>query len=156
MSPHGVKKSFAVLAVEEESAYGHLLEHALSPLPVSVKLLPTAPLAREYLKGCPFRSVPDAVVLDFKLLQASGLELLRWIRTQPAIQSLPVVVLSGCDDASDVNRAYELGVEAYVTRPGRLRDLAMMLSGVLVTRAPVRRDHSIRERSPRTASMSAS
>lgn len=128
-----MKKSFEVLAVENEAAYGLLLQHALGPLSVSWRFLLTASAARAYLRGCPLRKAPDAVVLDLRLLGDSGLELLGWIRAQRRFRALPVVVLSGRDDASDVNRAYELGIAAYVAMPAHVRDLAMTLSGVLVT-----------------------
>jgi DNA-binding NarL/FixJ family response regulator len=137
-----VKSSFEVLAVENVSAYGLLLEHALSPLSASFKLFSTVAEAQEHLASCSlWGSAPDAVLLDLKLLRSSGLELLRWIRVHPAFQELPVVVLSGCDDASDVNRAYELGVAGYVAKRAGLRDLAMTLSGVLVSQSPCRRGH---------------
>jgi CheY-like chemotaxis protein len=132
-----VKLSFVVLAVENTTAHGLLLEHALSPLSASFRLLSNAAEAREYLATCAqVGSAPDAVLLDFLQLDASGLDLLRWIRVQPAFQDLPVVVLSGREDASDVNRAYELGIAAYVAKRAGLRELAMTLSGVLVSQAP--------------------
>jgi DNA-binding response OmpR family regulator len=136
-----VKSSFEVLAVENATAYGLLLEHALSPLSASFKLLSNVAEVRQYLTTCSlWGAAPDAVLLDLKMLRSSGLELLRWIRTQPTLQELPVVVLSGCDDASDVNRAYELGIAGYVAKCAGLRDLAMTLSGVLVSQAPLRQD----------------
>ena len=132
-----MKLSFVVLAVENSSAHGLLLEQALSPLSASFRLLPNAREAREYLATCArWGSVPDAVLLDFLQLDASGLDLLRWIRVHPAFQDLPVVVLSGRDDASDVNRAYELGIAGYVAKRAGLRELAMTLSGVLVSQGP--------------------
>jgi DNA-binding response OmpR family regulator len=131
-----VKSSFEILAVENISAYGLLLEHALSPLQVSLTLFSDVSEARHYLTGCALRgTIPDALMLDLQVLRSSGLDLLRWIRAQRPLQGLPVVVLSGCDDASDVNRAYELGIAAYVARRAGIRELAMTLSGVLVSRA---------------------
>jgi two-component system response regulator len=129
-----VKSSFQVLAVEDATAYGLLLEHALSSLKASLTLLPTAREAQKYLSGCSHAgTAPDAVLLDLKLLHSTGLDLLRWIRLQPRIQGVPVVVHSGRDDGADVNRAYELGIAAYVAKRAGLRELAMMLSGVLVS-----------------------
>jgi response regulator RpfG family c-di-GMP phosphodiesterase len=136
-----VKSSFEVVAVENASAYGLLLEHALSSLPVSLRLFPNIVEAQNYLTSCSaWGMTPDAVLLDLKILRSSGLDMLRWIRIQPSIQAVAVVVLSGCDDAADINRAYELGIEGYVAKCAGLRDLAMTLSGVLVSQAPSRQD----------------
>ena len=131
-----MKSSFQILVVENATAYGLLLEHALSSLRASLTLLPTAEEAQKYLSGCTHAAMaPDAVLLDLKLLHSSGLDLLRWIRVRPPIQGVPVVVLSGRDDGADVNRAYELGIAAYVAKRAGLRELAMMLSGVLVSQS---------------------
>ena len=128
-----MKKSITVLAVENEAAYGLLLRHAMDPLGVSWRFLSTASETQEYLSHCSVRWAPDAAVLDLRHLQDTGLGLLRWIRSDRRFHALPVVVLSGRDDASDVNRAYELGIEAYVAMPAKVRELAMTLSGVLAT-----------------------
>jgi len=131
-----VKSSYQVLAVEDATAYGLLLEHALSSLSASLTLLPTVAEAQKYLSGCTHAGMaPDAVLLDLKLLHSSGLDLLRWIRVRPPIQDVPVVILSCRDDGADVNRAYELGIAAYVAKRAGLRELAMMLSGVLVSQS---------------------
>jgi CheY-like chemotaxis protein len=84
-------------------------------------LLPSAPERRRgpaYLDGeAPFTDraqfpVPNLILLDLKLRRMSGLDLLRWIRHNPAFRSMPVVVLSGMADANALNRAYELGIDA--------------------------------------------
>ena len=60
--------------------------------------------------------MPDLVFLDIKLPKRSGHEVLAWIRTQPAFKTLPVVMLTSSTAASDVSRAYELGVTSYLRK----------------------------------------
>lgn len=132
-----------VLAVEDEGADAEFIERvgSQSPLAASFRLLSSAEEAQIYLDGQePYADrsrfpVPNLIVLDLKLRRMSGLDLLRWIRQSPALRSMPVVVLSGTADASDLNRAYELGIDAYIVKPVDLKGLAATLSGVLVTLA---------------------
>jgi CheY-like chemotaxis protein len=126
-----------VLAVVNYTAYGVLLEHALSGLNVSLRLSSTATEARQYLREHSPGEASDVVLLDFTHLRDSGLELLRWIRSERELRSTQVVVLSGRDDASDINRAYEWGIEGYVGKAARLPELAMTVSGVLT--APLKK-----------------
>jgi CheY-like chemotaxis protein len=74
--------------------------------------------------------VPDVVLLDIKLPRRSGLEVLEWLRAQPAaVGRIPVVMLTSSRHAVDVNRAYELCVNGYLTKPDTAQELQAMLLG---------------------------
>lgn len=45
-----------------------------------------------------------------------GFEILKWTRAKPALNTLPVVMLSSSDDERDIRRASELGAQAYLTK----------------------------------------
>src|SRR5438128_896756 len=53
--------------------------------------------------------LPAVVFLDLKLPLKSGHEVLSWIRSQRAFESLIVVVLTSSDEVTDLRRAYSLG-----------------------------------------------
>jgi CheY-like chemotaxis protein len=61
--------------------------------------------------------LPAIVFLDLKLPFKSGLEVLAWIRAQPELQNLVVVVLTSSNEPSDVKRAYALGANSYLVKP---------------------------------------
>lgn len=61
--------------------------------------------------------VPLLVLLDLKLPRRSGLEVLAWIRQQPKLRRLLVVVLTSSQENSDLDRAYDLGVNSYLVKP---------------------------------------
>ena len=61
--------------------------------------------------------LPVLVLLDLKLPRRSGFEVLTWIREQPLLKRLSVVMLTSSDQMPDVNRAYDLGASSYLVKP---------------------------------------
>lgn len=61
--------------------------------------------------------LPALMLLDLKLPRRSGLEVLAWLRKQPGLRRLPVVVLTGSDQRSDINAAYDMGASSYLVKP---------------------------------------
>lgn len=73
---------------------------------------------------------PALVVLDLLLPHRSGLEVLAWTRQHPRLACVPVVVLSGSSELAHVDRAYALGVSAYLVKPvgfGAIQDAVLRL-----------------------------
>src|SRR5262245_9040094 len=76
--------------------------------------------------------LPCLVLMDLKLPGKSGLDVLQWIRQQPQLKKLVVVMFSSSAMQADVNRAYELGANSYVQKPpspNQLREIAQLLKG---------------------------
>jgi CheY-like chemotaxis protein len=74
------------------------------------------------LEGCG-TNPPACVLLDIKLPSSSGLELLAWIRNQPSLRRLPVIMLTSSLLASDIDNAYDLGANSYLLKPSNLEAL---------------------------------
>jgi CheY-like chemotaxis protein len=74
--------------------------------------------------------VPTHVLLDLKLPELSGLEVLEWIRTQPGHRELPVIVLSSSREPSDIDRAKALGVDAYEVKPVEFKALLVTVRSI--------------------------
>jgi CheY-like chemotaxis protein len=84
---------------------------------------------------------PQLVLLDLNMPGMGGLELLRWIRQDPELCKLRVIVLSGSDASRDVSDAYAAGANSYLVKPGdldRFVEISKALSGywVWVDKAP--------------------
>lgn len=60
---------------------------------------------------------PALVLLDLKMPKVDGLEVLRRIRADPALKTVPVVILTSSAEESDLIQSYEIGVNAYVVKP---------------------------------------
>src|SRR5438046_436735 len=61
--------------------------------------------------------MPQYVLLDLNLPKASGFEVLAWLRQEPGLKRIPVILLSGTNEPANVNAAYELGVTNYLKKP---------------------------------------
>ena len=59
---------------------------------------------------------PDLVLLDHQM-PGDGVEIIKWIRDQPSLRSLPVVVFSGSEDPRHERDAIACGANAYYQKP---------------------------------------
>jgi CheY-like chemotaxis protein len=76
--------------------------------------------------------LPALLLLDLNSPSMDGLELLRWIRRQPGLNPLRVVVLASPDSMRDVNQAYQLGANSFLVKPvdfERFVEISQALSG---------------------------
>lgn len=71
--------------------------------------------------------LPMLMLLDLKLPRRSGHEVLEWVRQQPDLKRLPVIMLTSSRETIDVNQAYDLGVNSYLVKPIGLAALVEML-----------------------------
>ena len=60
---------------------------------------------------------PIFVLLDLKMPKVTGLEVLRQIKAEPQLRTIPVIVLSSSREQPDLNECYKLGANAYVVKP---------------------------------------
>ena len=61
--------------------------------------------------------MPALVFLDLKLPLVKGFDVLSWIRRQPDLSQLVVVVLTSSNAPSDLSQAYRLGANSYLVKP---------------------------------------
>ncbi|WP_293351368.1 MULTISPECIES: response regulator [unclassified Microcoleus] len=71
--------------------------------------------------------LPAIILLDLKLPRRSGHEVLSWLKQQPQLKRLPVVVLTSSRQTLDVNQAYDLGVNSYLVKPVGFASLSDMM-----------------------------
>jgi CheY-like chemotaxis protein len=61
--------------------------------------------------------IPSIVLLDLKMAGVSGLDVLRWIKEQPHLACLIVIVLTSSNSETDIHEAYKLGARSYLIKP---------------------------------------
>jgi CheY-like chemotaxis protein len=132
-------KKLVILVAEDDPNDLELLRHVASDHGVEVDFQPAhdGEQVIDYLRGeGEFRDrtqhpIPDIVVLDLKMPRANGFEVLQWLRQQPGLARLPVVVLSGSGLESDIEEAYRLGANTYFTKPGQLTKLRKIIGSLI-------------------------
>lgn len=60
---------------------------------------------------------PAVILLDLKMPKVDGIEVLRQIKSDPALKMIPVVVMTSSREEQDLLNSYQLGVNAYVVKP---------------------------------------
>ena len=67
---------------------------------------------------------PGLILLDLNMPRKDGREALREIKSDPALRRIPVVILTTSEAELDILRSYDLGVNAFVTKPVTFEGLA--------------------------------
>jgi CheY-like chemotaxis protein len=71
--------------------------------------------------------LPYLLLLDLKMPGTDGFEVLQWVRGEPDLRRLLVVVLTSSNLQADVDRAYELGANSYLVKPVEFDQMVNML-----------------------------
>jgi CheY-like chemotaxis protein len=71
---------------------------------------------------------PAVLLLDLKLPKLDGLEVLEHVRKTEELRSIPVVMLTSSREEPDLDRAYQLGVNAYVVKPVEFKEFVGAIS----------------------------
>lgn len=128
-----------ILLAEDEEDYVLLIKGAFAKadFPNLLYVVSDGQEALFYLKGEGKYSnrdeypLPDLVLLDLKLPRYGGLEVLGWIRSQPSLSGLRVVVLTSSDRVKDVNDAYRMGANSFLVKPYDFGDLVALTRLIL-------------------------
>jgi len=137
-SPVSERKSPTCLVVEDDGTMRHLVTNYLEDHDIRA----ISASRRDEVPGLLARSQPDLVILDLRLGQEDGLDLLREIRAQ---SDVPIIITTG-HRRDEVDRVVglELGADDYITKPFGLRELLARIRAVLrrreVGQAAVQRD----------------
>ncbi|MHB8724043.1 MAG: response regulator [Casimicrobiaceae bacterium] len=118
-----------ILLVEDSLRDAELTLHALADynLANSVLHLRDGSEALDYLYrrseySKEVKGNPAVILLDLKMPKVDGLEVLQQIRREPALSTIPVVIMTSSREDRDLQAAYRLGANAYVVKPMQFKD----------------------------------
>ena len=131
------KTNNTILLVEDDSNDVLLVKRAFrkAKLNPQIEIVADGDEAIAYLTGqAPYSDrqldLPSLILLDLKLPRRSGLEVLEWIRQQPQLKRILVIVLTSSRENPDVAKAYDLGVNSYLVKPVAFEDLVKLMAQV--------------------------
>jgi CheY-like chemotaxis protein len=127
-----------ILVIEDEEDDALLISHAgrRTGVPRELLVLNTGRQALEYLSGQgSFQDrrtfpLPALMLLDLKMPDLTGFDILHWLQTRPDLQSFPAIVLSSSCSELDRQRALLLGARDYLVKPNAIGDLVQVLKAV--------------------------
>ena len=127
-----------ILLAEDDPGDALLFELAVAKVlaDVSLRFVRDGQEAIDYLQGLGCFAdrvsfpLPSMMVLDLKLPSVKGLEVIAWVRRQPDLRQMPIVVLTGSDELGDMKRAHELGADCCFLKPSTSEDLADLVKGL--------------------------
>lgn len=120
-----------LLLIEDNPSHAALVRRALQRCDQDVRVehVGTGAAARTHLLDP--RGWFDLVLLDLKLPDCSGHDVLREVKTDPARRGMPVVVLTTSDAHRDWLRAAQANANSYLVKPSGYRELVRLLQTTL-------------------------
>lgn len=127
---HCMRTGRHILLAEDDVTEIALYKRAFTKLSItSYSIVRDGVETIEYLQGVGIYAdrdkyrFPQWLVLDLKMPRMTGLDVLEWLHDNPVCRIVPTIMLSNSDMEGDVNRAYELGVNAFFTKPTKAQEM---------------------------------
>jgi CheY-like chemotaxis protein len=130
-----MKKTEQILLAKDNENDALLFRRAIEAagVPANLHVVRDGQEAVDYLAGINAYTdrakhpLPKLMLLDLKMPRMDGFEVLTILRNKLGFTRLPVIVLTGSDNPSDIKRAYELGATSYFQKPTSLEGLDEMI-----------------------------
>ncbi|MCP4490192.1 MAG: response regulator [Gammaproteobacteria bacterium] len=74
---------------------------------------------------------PDLIILDWMLPDIQGPEVLTELKSDPQTSTIPVLMLTGKNKIGEIEQAFDLGADAYLTKPFSLQNMADKVADLL-------------------------
>jgi CheY-like chemotaxis protein len=115
----------AILIIDDDPDDANLIRRAVSGLhPKALVQTVTSGLElKAYLNGqaryaereaFPY---PALILLDLRMPEMDGFEVMEWLKSQPAHAAIPVIVISAFDRQPNIRKAYQLGARTFLSKP---------------------------------------
>jgi CheY-like chemotaxis protein len=123
-----------ILIADDDADFVMLLQAAFEEAhaDISIHVVDDGTKAQAYLKNqapygnCVRFPTPNLIVLDLRLPPTDGMTLLRWIRQQPCLDGLPVIILTGAEFPNQEEAALQSGANAYFIKPFQFTKLVTL------------------------------
>ena len=116
-----------ILIIEDDRDIVELVRYNLANEGFEVSAVTDGSVALSLLR----KSTPDLVILDLMLPKMPGLEVCKEVRRDPALNRLPILMLTARGEEADRVIGLEMGADDYVTKPFSPRELAARVKALL-------------------------
>jgi CheY-like chemotaxis protein len=120
-----------IVMIEDDEGHARLIEKNIRRAAVNNEIIPfpNGTSAIEFLfgpdgSGTVNKGRPLLILLDLNLPDMTGIEILKRVKSNEHLKRSPVVVLTTTDDATEIQRCYDLGCNVYITKPVNYENFA--------------------------------
>ncbi|MEK7767342.1 MAG: response regulator [bacterium] len=118
------------LVVDDDEAQRELLTYALGKLGISAHAVEGPAAARKWLR----HHHPFLILLDIMMPDINGLVFCRWMRAQPSLRDVPVIVQSALRDEETAADVLEAGATDFIRKPVRFEELKAKIERIRTRR----------------------
>jgi DNA-binding response OmpR family regulator len=118
----------SVLVVEDDPELLKMMGEIMRTAGFAMRFARNVPELRKELGAA---VLPDVVLLDGKLPDADGFDILESLRANRRFEGLPILMVTGRSQAHHVARGLALGADGYITKPFRMSQLVSAVNTVL-------------------------
>ena len=132
---NGISEHGHILVAEDDPTDAYFFERAFrrAGLPVTLHFVRDGQEVLDYLQGegqfadrtC--HPLPQLLLLDLKMPRLDGFDVLEWVRKQPGMSGVLIVIFSSSEEPRDMNRAYGLGANSYLVKPHSMAELTALI-----------------------------
>ena len=123
-----------ILIIDDSETDAKIMQQALSNVMIgnTVSILNNASDAIDLLnqkEGFKNAETPNLILLDLNMPDLNGFEFLRVVKKDPRFMHIPIIIVSGTQEKSDIIESYKLGANCFISKP---TDIAKFTSTVAV------------------------
>jgi CheY-like chemotaxis protein/anti-sigma regulatory factor (Ser/Thr protein kinase) len=116
-----------ILVVDDSPTVRIELKELLEGMGLEVMLAKDGRQCLEVLE----HEIPDAILLDIVMPEMDGFEVLKWIKNEPKLEDIPVIMQTAIDDMESIKRGIDEGAFYYLTKPIELPLLQSIVSAAI-------------------------
>jgi len=128
-------RTIRILIVDDDPADAEIIQELLEECATAVEIhvVHDGIDALEYLHSCAHVSasgLPDLILLDLNMPRKDGREVLQEIRATEQLLHLPVIILTTSQEEDEIEQAYRLGANCYVSKPAAMADFERLVNAI--------------------------
>jgi CheY-like chemotaxis protein len=131
-------QKFTLLIIDDDANDRFFLERAFKKLAAAYHIHPmvSGNQALDYIKGKGIYAdrkkyqFPSYIITDLKMPDGDGFAVLEFLKHNPALSVIPVVMLSSSNDQDDIRQSYLLGASSYFVKPHSPEELTSLIQSI--------------------------
>lgn len=119
-----MEKKYKILLIDDNPGDARLTVEVIKEChleeDINFDIISDSEFAMDFLlKNHPYENAvrPDIILLDLNLPKKNGIEVLKEVKAQPSLKTIPIIMMTTSNAEFDLKSAYENGANAYVVKP---------------------------------------